>query len=108
MGWVKGQGLVNDFWEYNPEFDYWAIISDCPYVSLYGCAFSIDNKGYFGTGVFSNGLEFWEYTPVTTGIETYEDKPGIHIFPNPATEYITVDTQERISVDRYVRGICSQ
>ncbi|MEA1876647.1 MAG: T9SS type A sorting domain-containing protein [Bacteroidota bacterium] len=88
MGWNRDYGTLTDFWEYSSEDDSWSKISDCPYSSLYGSTFTIGNKGYFGIGLFSNGVEIWEYTPATSSSELLNIKSDISIYPNPATEYI--------------------
>ena len=64
--------FYNDFWEYDPATDTWTKRSNFEGTARSGAVgFSIDNKGYIGTGkgggdptlVFYN--DFWEYDPAT-------------------------------------------
>ncbi|QHS56690.1 hypothetical protein GWR56_14485 [Mucilaginibacter sp. 14171R-50] len=68
--------LINDFWEYNPANDKWKRRADYPgQAGEYLKGFSINGKGYVGTG-FGRRLaipgddkpqnnDFWEYNPAT-------------------------------------------
>lgn len=63
-----GDGYLNDFWKYNPSVDRWDRIADFPgNARTAAVAFSINGKGYVGTGYDgSNKLkDFWEYDPAT-------------------------------------------
>lgn len=63
--------MYNDFWEYNPETNTWNQISSIPAIGrVSAVGFSIDGKGYVGSGRYSftnsDGLsDFWEYDPLT-------------------------------------------
>lgn len=53
-----------DFWEYNPANDIWIQKADFNGTARqFAVGFSIDTKGYLGTGQQSNGYlkDFWEY-----------------------------------------------
>lgn len=58
-----------DLWEYDPATDTWTMKADFPGTPrAFATAFSIDNKGYFGTGYrYDTGTygDFWEYDPAT-------------------------------------------
>lgn len=65
---------LNDLWEYNPENDTWSQKANLPGAAntlTLAAGFSIDNKGYIGTGLQtgennSNNYatkKFWEYDP---------------------------------------------
>ena len=82
--------MLNDFWMYSPDTDSWSRIADCPYKSINGCAFSINGKGYFGTGFYSEGNEIWEYSPTITSIPDVENSSLIHLYPNPAHDHVYV------------------
>ncbi len=95
MGWVRHEGLVSDFWEYNPDSDAWKQVSDCPYKSLYGCTFSIADKGYFGTGLFSNGYKLWEYSPEPTGIDDLHKQNSLVVYPNPSSDFFIINCESQ-------------
>jgi N-acetylneuraminic acid mutarotase len=68
--------LINDFWEYDPATDKWTKKADYPgQAGEYIKGFSINNKGYVGTGYgqrlnipgddIPQNNDFWEYDPVT-------------------------------------------
>jgi N-acetylneuraminic acid mutarotase len=56
----------NDFWEYDPNSNVWTQKANFGGTARYGAAgFSIDSKGYLGTG--TDGLsqrDFWEFDPI--------------------------------------------
>ncbi|MBK0379544.1 Kelch repeat-containing protein [Mucilaginibacter segetis] len=70
-----GFAYLSDFWEYDPATDKWTRKADYPgQASEYIKGFSINNKGYVGTGYGIKGLtngnspqtvEFYEYDPAT-------------------------------------------
>ncbi|HYV92676.1 MAG TPA: T9SS type A sorting domain-containing protein [Chitinophagales bacterium] len=54
----------NDFWEYDPATNTWIQKADFAETgSSAAVGFSIDDKGYIGTGSWKN--DFWEYNPAT-------------------------------------------
>lgn len=65
-----GDIYTYDFWEYNPATNDWTAKSKFPGGKRIGAiAFSIDSKGYVGTGLDGNTFQFrkdfWEYDPST-------------------------------------------
>jgi len=60
-------GERKDFWEYNPANNQWIKKTDFPADNRTSAtAFSINNKGYVGTGVFEFDVyrkDLWEFTP---------------------------------------------
>ncbi len=63
-----GKYKLKDFWEYDPldgETGSWTRIDDFPGTARYSAvAFSINDKGYVGTGYDDNRLkDFWQYDP---------------------------------------------
>lgn len=61
-------GTYNDFYEYNTITNNWIAKPDLPGAPRTGAvAFSMNGKGYFGTGHNSYGYlsDFWEFTPST-------------------------------------------
>ncbi|HKZ67707.1 MAG TPA: T9SS type A sorting domain-containing protein [Chitinophagaceae bacterium] len=68
---TQGDTMYNDFWEYNVSTNLWTQKTILPMVGRqYYVAFSINGKGYIGTGEtggFSGVLlnDFWEYDTIT-------------------------------------------
>lgn len=58
---------LNDFYEYDPASDTWTRIADFPGTARYDAvAFSLNDKGYVGTGYDDNDQkDFYEYDPGT-------------------------------------------
>lgn len=76
---LMGGVVVNDFWEYDPLLNIWTQKSSLPAVGRgYYVAFSINNKGYIGTGMLAvSGLpmdDFWEYN---TGTDSWTQKANV-------------------------------
>lgn len=65
----NGDGLLKEFWEYDMTTDVWTRKTDFPAaVRENAIAFSIDGKGYVGTGSgagFTLFKDFWQYDPAT-------------------------------------------
>src|ERR1700741_160192 len=74
--------FLNDLWEYDPTLDTWTQKTSFPGAARdCGIAFSVGNKGYYGTGnngtQFSNHLaDFWEYDPATDSWAQKNNFPG--------------------------------
>lgn len=78
-------GGTKDFWEYNPDNDTWTQKADYPGVNGYGVfgatGFSINNKGYVGTGWgfgtdYFTTIFFFEFDPITNTWTQKADVPG--------------------------------
>ncbi|WP_229238992.1 hypothetical protein, partial [Emticicia sp. C21] len=70
IGTGLGNGILKDFWEYNPLTDSWTQKADFGGVARHlAVGFSIGNKGYIGTGTSSDDnaslKDFWEYDLLT-------------------------------------------
>ena len=84
MGYGGGFTFYSDFWEWDQATDTWSRIADYPGeggLGLSACvAFSIDPKGYVGTGggwavsPFRVSNEFWEYDSATN---QWTQKPNL-------------------------------
>jgi N-acetylneuraminic acid mutarotase len=63
----RPNGIFNDFWEYDPATNAWTRKADFGGTAREtAVGFSIDGKGYIGTGDSGNGFpfsDFWEYDP---------------------------------------------
>ncbi len=72
---VDNNSYTKDFWEYNPVNNIWFRKSDFLGIRRNSAVgFSIENKGYIGTGSASDGNfknDFWEYNP---NIDTWIQK----------------------------------
>lgn len=70
---------LNDFWKYNPAIDRWDRIADFPGGGrIAAVAFSINGKGYVGTGYDGNNKlkDLWEYDPETNTWTQKDDFVG--------------------------------
>jgi N-acetylneuraminic acid mutarotase len=70
---------LKDFWEYDPETDTWKQLNDFGGTARYNAvAFSINNKGYVGTGNDGSNYngDFWEYDPSTDTWNEIASYPG--------------------------------
>lgn len=70
---------LNDFWVYNPSIDRWDKIADFPgNARIASVAFSINGKGYLGTGYDGKNKmkDFWEYDPTSNTWIQKDDFPG--------------------------------
>jgi N-acetylneuraminic acid mutarotase len=100
-------GLVwyADLWEYDPAADTWTQKADFPGGGRPGAAgFSLDNKGYLGTGAITN--DFWEYDPTSNMWTQKADFPGTSRiwavgFSNGSKGYL--GTGQRISDMGYLK-----
>ena len=68
MGTGFNGRYFKDFWEYDPSTDTWTRKADFGGSPRVAIGFSIENKGYIGTGYSYNGQtqvysDFWEYNP---------------------------------------------
>jgi len=70
---------LNDFWEYDPVSDAWTQKADLPgSTRRWASGFSINNKGYIGTGSNGNSSlsDFWEYNPASNTWTQKADFPS--------------------------------
>jgi N-acetylneuraminic acid mutarotase len=69
-----------ELWEYDPQYNTWMQKANLgAEARVYAAAFSIDNKGYVGTGLDANAdpvKDFWEYNPSTNTWTKKADFPG--------------------------------
>jgi N-acetylneuraminic acid mutarotase len=76
--------VMNDFWEYDPEFDSWTQRANVPGTGRRSAiGFAVNGKGYVGTGMNVNEAtfgvpmsDFYEYNPVTNIWAQKADFPG--------------------------------
>ncbi|MDG1841773.1 MAG: kelch repeat-containing protein [Crocinitomicaceae bacterium] len=81
-----------DMWEYNPILDSWLQIEDFPGTSRrYLSSIVLNNQAFCGLG--TNGVnfkDFWLFDPVLNVLENKLESITVSTFPNPATEFITI------------------
>ena len=84
-----------DFWEWDQSNNTWSQKADFGGTSRSDAiGFSIGTIGYIGTG--GNGTaDFWAFDPTATGINEVISDNLISVYPNPASDFITV-TMEHI------------
>jgi N-acetylneuraminic acid mutarotase len=74
-----GSDRLNDFWEYNPEMDYWQQKSNLPDTARNGAiGFGTNSKGYIGLGYdgYVKLKGFYEYDPGTNTWSRKKDFKG--------------------------------
>jgi N-acetylneuraminic acid mutarotase len=82
-----------DFWEYDPTTNTWIQIQDFfGMARRYLVAFTIGNSAYVGLGTNgTNFKDFWEFDYLLSVIERDDEMVQVKTYPNPATDYFTVD-----------------
>ena len=94
---------TNDFWEWDQTTNTWTELAEfgggC---RQWAIGFAIGSKGYMGTGEYSGSgfNDLWEYSTLTS-IETAENNSTIIIYPNPASDFITVKTDASLHGSTY-------
>lgn len=92
-----------DFWEYDPNTNMWTQIADFGGLPRrYLTSFTIGNKGYAGLG--TNGTNFqdvWEYSELLSAPELQDKMQEVRVYPNPATEFVTLDLQSMTDLYKY-------
>ena len=90
--------IYNDFYKYDPLNDTWVAIQDFPpSVRWHAFSFVIGNCAYVGAGatsLFPNAVavsDFWCLCDVTGINESNITSENISIYPNPASDFITID-----------------
>ena len=94
-----GYSYLQDFYQYDRSTDSWTQIPDLTGVGrCEAFSFFINDRGFIGSGLtdqFAYTPDFWEYTPSWYGIDnTMQPNMLINIYPNPATDYISIETKE--------------
>jgi N-acetylneuraminic acid mutarotase len=91
----------HDFWEYNPISATWNQKSDFGGVVRWeSVGFSINAKGYIGTGQSSiYTMDFWEYLPDTDVLVADTTVPyKIKIYPNPTNDIIVIEAPIKTNI----------
>jgi hypothetical protein len=85
--------MLNTVWKYNPIADTWTQKNNFPFAArCLGVAFSLCQKGYFGTGTDGNGITYqddlWEYDPAT---DVWTQKTSFPGAGRQAAAYFTIN-----------------
>ena len=104
-----GSGLdnshfYNDFFKYTPSDSSWTPIVNSPsYNYAGGVGFSMGNKGYSGMGWDTEDFfyDFYQYDPNGNpkGVNDLSNS-NIQLYPNPATERVTITLQKQQLTNR--------
>lgn len=90
---------LKDLWQWDSNSNTWLQKEDFGGSGrIHAIGFSIDSKAYFGTGNSSSGYksDFWEYNSgIISGSNLIENENTLKIYPNPATNKITVNSPEK-------------
>ena len=98
--------LSNQFYKYNPVTDSWTLLNVFNGGAIAGAfTASTGTSAFLGTGYHANLTtrnDLWEYT-IPTGIsETgYSAAGSFAVYPNPASDFITVNTRSALSGSAY-------
>lgn len=90
----NGSAVFRDLWEYNPATDAWT--QRAAYggpASNAGVAAVVGNKAYVGLGADNTNTAisaWWEYSPVITATRVAAPRVAVQVYPNPATERVTL------------------
>lgn len=96
LGDTNSYYYLRDVWQFNSITNIWTRKTDFPIPRNETISFTIGNKAYIGLGMhLYNPSDLWEYTP--DSLEFVADTIPIGIFPNPATDYITISTKSKSS-----------
>ncbi len=94
----SGNSPLKDFWEYDPTTDTWTQKADfggSPRGSAVG--FSIDDKGYVGTGTDAGKIDFWEYNP---NLDTWTQKADFEGSPRGGAVGFSIDNKGYVGTGR--------
>lgn len=92
-GYVGSLSVVTDqVWSFHPATNTWQQEIEFDGAKRrFPVAFAIHDRGYIGTG--TNGVnfnDFWQFNPTDNTIGIEESSTGIMVYPNPASDFITV------------------
>lgn len=120
---VNGKGYVltgdnissgtnyKDMWELDPATDAWTRIPDFDGTARrYLSATSLNGYGYVGLGTNgTNFKDFWKFDQTLSTIERNLDQVTVSVYPNPSTEFVTIDVNwlEDVSLDKMTIQIYS-
>jgi N-acetylneuraminic acid mutarotase len=103
--------FYNTFYKFNPSNNTWSQIQSVPYFNNEsGVGFTLGNKGYTGMGwdIYNEFSDFWQYDPngFPQGVITL-NKADIQLYPDPASNVVTIALQKSLFTDGTVASIYS-
>ena len=114
----SGSGItenLHDLLEYDPANDAWTPRESLPGSSKFDAvAFSIDGKGYLGSGSdeqFNQTTDFYEYTPdttVATSVNSISTNEKLQILPDPIIDQGMIILQSDKNVEEMKAQIFSE
>ncbi len=95
---------LNDMWRYDPDLNSWSPAPAAPMLgSAWASTFVIGNTAYaglgakfVGTGLTGSDYFYKYYMDISTGIENPYSENPYSVFPNPATDYIRINSTTQI------------
>ncbi|MBN4071197.1 T9SS type A sorting domain-containing protein [Crocinitomix catalasitica] len=100
---LAGDISYDDIWEYDFATDIWKQLPDFHGASRrFMVSFVIGNFAYAGGGTNGTNLtDFWRYDPTYSSISEFDLAGGIKIYPNPSTDFVTVDLTDTSTKNEY-------
>jgi N-acetylneuraminic acid mutarotase len=99
IGWLSE--LTDEVWEFDPATNIWTQLNEFPgNARRFSSGFSIGDKGYVGIGTTGTNMrDFWEFDELLAVEKTNVNI--LKVFPNPASDYLTISGLERGNVMIY-------
>lgn len=99
VGWLSE--LTDEVWEFDPALNIWTQMDEFPgSARRFSAGFAIGNKGYVGIGTTGTNMrDFWEFDELLSTPQ--HNTPEFSIYPNPATDYLTVSGLDAANVTVY-------
>lgn len=102
VGWLSE--LTDEVWEFDPATNSWTQMEEFPGTGRrFSAGFSIGDKGYIGIGTNGTNMrDFWEFDELLSVTENTNLQ--IELYPNPATDFITITSKESVLARLYDLG----
>jgi hypothetical protein len=89
-----------DFWEWDQTYNNWTQKTDFGGTERKGSvAFSLNAKGYIGTGDDPYYKDFWEYDPAADNISEISENTQIFLYPNPSADNIIIENAQQTTIE---------
>lgn len=99
VGWLSE--LTDEVWEFDPATNSWMFMGEFPgSARRFSSGFAIGEKGYIGIGTTGTNMrDFWEFDELLESDDFEKDL--VTVYPNPATDYITITGIKNVNVMIY-------
>jgi len=99
VGWLSE--LTDEVWEFDPATNSWMFMGEFPgSARRFSSGFAIGEKGYIGIGTTGTNMrDFWEFDELLESDDFEKDL--VTVYPNPATDYITITGINNVNVMIY-------